>query len=502
MGRSRKPSKSNVLSLAKEIEQQQEVLEPQILTSPQTKSLNLLYPRTDLGNAEWFAKKFSGKIKYDHHRGRWLIYESPLWRPDQTEEIILKVKDALRHRRALAEQIADTRSRNDEINWSLASENINKINSMLKLAQSEPSIKMEGSEWDADPYLLGCPNGILNLQTGEMEKETSKTFITLSTKAKYSPDAKSNEWMKFLESVWPEPEMQDFIHKAIGYSITGDTREEVLFALFGCGANGKGTFMETLALCLGDYAHTMPFSTIDFKDKSQISNDVAALQGKRFVIASETQENIRLNEGRIKQLTGGDSITSRFLYKESFTFKPVCKIWLASNHKPRITDDTEGMWRRLLLNEMSRQFLGEDRDKGLKARLMKKENLEGILRWAVEGCLKWQQEGLEPPEKILKEIEGYRKYSNPLTEFIEDHCEVGEDLYIPTSEFLVEYREYCQQMKEKFVLSRTAFKQRLESMGFIQKHLGELRERCWTGISTKRKAESIRNNKEKKPTIH
>ncbi len=227
----------------------------------------------------------------------------------------------------------------------------------------------------------------------------------------------------------------------------------------------------------------MPFSTIEFRERSQISNDVAALAGRRLVVASETQEGLRLNEGRIKSLTGNESVTARFLNKEYFTFKPQAKFWLAFNHKPRITDDSPGFWRRLKLLTFINTFEGAQRDKHLLKKLL--AELPGILNWAVAQCLLWQSEGLSDPEVITETTKAYRAESNPLAEFIEDNYIVTPDGYVARNDIYSDYVHYSKESGERYFLSRKAFGQRMRSMSFGETQVGEARTRAWKGLKPK-----------------
>ena len=215
-----------------------------------------------------------------------------------------------------------------------------------------------------------------------------------------------------------DDDLADFLQRAMGYSLTGITTEQVLLLLYGTGANGKGTFANTLKRVLGDYAWNMPFATLELKDRASIPNDLAALAGRRFVIASETNDGTRLNESRVKALTGCDPVTARFLHAEFFTFEPCAKFWLSVNHKPIVRDDSYGFWRRLRLIPFTRTFpvnaaLGE----ALRA------EWPGILAWCVAGCLAWQAEELTAPARVTQATDDYARDSDVLAQFLTEACE-------------------------------------------------------------------------------
>src|SRR5262249_4534420 len=206
--------------------------------------------------------------------------------------------------------------------------------------------------------------------------------ITIHTHIQFDSSARCPRWNQFLVEVFEDnQELIDFVQRAVGYSLTGDTSEQCLFLNFGGGSNGKSTFLEVLRRVAGGYGHNMPFSTLEIKARTSIPNDVAALAGRRLVTASETNESVRLNEERVKALTGCDAITARFLNKEFFTFHPVAKFWLAFNHKPRVADDSHGFWRRIRLIPFLHEFKDTARDKHLLEKLL--AEAPGILVWAV-----------------------------------------------------------------------------------------------------------------------
>src|SRR5207249_4412834 len=212
--------------------------------------------------------------------------------------------------------------------WAIDSENKARIEAALAMARCEPPIADSGVDWDNRPMLLAVGNGIVDLETGALRHGRPEDRLILHTPVPFDPDAKCPQFERFfVEILNRDAELVDFVQRAIGYTITGLTTEQVLFLLHGTGANGKTVFLSMLRAVLGEYAHNMPFSTIELKDRASIPNDVAALADKRLVTASETNDGTRFNEARIKALTGSDPITARFLHHEFFTFRPVAKFW-------------------------------------------------------------------------------------------------------------------------------------------------------------------------------
>ncbi len=245
----------------------------------------------------------------------------------------------------------------------------------------------------------------------------------------------------------------------------------MVFICYGRGANGKSVFLATLRHLLGAYACNTPFSTLErAQGGGGISNDVAALAGKRLVTASEAREGARLNEERLKALTGGDAVTARFLYSELFTFIPQLKLWLAVNHRPRVSDDSSGFWRRIRLIPFTQTFAGERQDPRLGEVLAKEA--EGILAWAVRGCLEWQTRGLEPPAPVKAATEEYQSENDPLASFLAECCRIEPGAHSGAGELYKAYVAHCFEYGIRKPMSATAFGRRLTERGIKRDRLG------------------------------
>lgn len=439
------------------------------------------FNRTELGNAEFFARQNKGKVIYDHQRGKWFLWTGVRWQVDDADHIRELAKQAIRFRRTEAENIESKDSRDKEIVWTLQSESNGHIEAMLRLAKADSVLKTTGKSWDKDPYLIGTANAVVDMRTGKPTTAKPAQMITSATACEFKADADCPLWKATLYSFWPDnPQVIEFIQRAAGYSFTGEVKEQALFCLFGEGSNGKSVFQNTLVRLAGDYGYVAPFSTLEWRDRSSVSNDIAILQGKRFVIASETQENVRLNEGRIKSLTGDTHITARFLYQEPFTFQPVAKFWLSFNHKPKATDDSHGFWRRIRLVNFTRTFTADEQDKDLEDKL--RNEYAGIFNWVLEGAQAWRTEGMPTPVSIEISTQLYREESNPIREFIEDCCLIGDNQGVKNADIWQAYIQWARREGERFPLGRKGFSQRLQSMGFTQSQIGENRMRVWKGL--------------------
>jgi putative DNA primase/helicase len=232
-----------------------------------------------------------------------------------------------------------------------------------------------------------------------------------------------------------------FVQRAVGYSLTGSTNEQCLFILYGSGANGKSTFLNTISAMLGDYARQTPTDTLLVKRGDGISNDVARLHGARFVSAMEVDNGRRLAEAQVKQLTGGDLMAARYLYQEFFEFRPQFKLFMGVNHTPVIQGTDHGIWRRIHLVPFTVTIAKEDQDKRLVEELHAERS--GILRWAVEGCLTWQAEGLEPPTAVAEATEEYRAEMDVLARFLLECRDVGPEARVATGLLYARYVGWC-----------------------------------------------------------
>ena len=273
---------------------------------------------TDAGAAERFARRHGDKLRFDHRRQSWLVRAPHQWRPDADAAVLRVAVDFARlwQQEALA-TITDRDRRERVLKFALRLERRDAISNMLAIARALKPIADAGDRWDADPWLLACPNGIVDLRTGHLRHGEPEDRIRLTTTTSFDAGADCPRWTRFVDEIFGgDAALITFVQRAVGYSLTGITTEQVLFLLFGTGANGKGTFVNTLKRALGDYAYNMPFATVELNQRSSIPNDVAALLGRRFVVASETNDGTRLNEARVKALTGCDPITARFLHGE------------------------------------------------------------------------------------------------------------------------------------------------------------------------------------------
>jgi putative DNA primase/helicase len=427
--------------------------------SPRLDGVNpLAFNWTDSGNAELLSALFGDSLQYDHRRGRWLLWGGHVWQEPTTGELVVLAKFAARFRYGAASDAGNE----DQRKWAFGSESRARIDNALHLGRSEPRIANDGSGWDTDPYLLGASNGLVDLRTGELRTGRRDDRVTMRVRAPFDPNACAPRWEAFVQEVFDgDQELIAFVHRAVGHSLTGDVREQCFFMCYGKGMNGKSVMLNTVRYLLGDYAGDTPFSTLELSARSSIPAELASILGKRFVTALETSDTARLNEARIKLLTGGDAVTCRQLYKPLFTYEPTYKFWLACNHKPVVHDDSEGFWRRVMMVPFTRHFGGGREDRRLAEKL--RNEGAGILAWCVRGALAWAEQGLAPPDQVRAATQEFRVEADPLGAFVEDCCAIGPEQTAKAAELHQAYTQWCDRsgirLRER--LNETQFGRRM-----------------------------------------
>lgn len=413
-----------------------------------------MFPLTEAGDAEHFARLNARIVRYNWRIGDWLYFDGQGWVMQAGGQLDRLTLESMRDRlKSAAAEIADPKVRDPALKWAMTGESWVRRSHLLQSARSVVPLADEGREWnwDLDPWLLGTPSGVVDLRTGEVRNGRPEDRITYRTRATWEPDAKCPTWDRTINEVFDGDEaLIGFFDRFVGYSITGDCREEALVVCYGDGANGKGTLMNTIAWMLGDYADNLPFSTFEKRPEhigeSGQSNDIAKIVGKRFVMSSETDKMARLNEAKIKQLTGRDPVTARFLYKEYFTFIPMAKFWLATNYKPSVQDDSNAFWRRILLLPFTQSFIGRE-DKKRKHKLY--EELPGILARAVRGTQQWIERGLDSPKMVTAATSDWQKQSDVLGPFLEECCVIANDAHVQSKQLYHAYLRWTQHTREK-----------------------------------------------------
>ena len=428
---------------------------------------------TDVGNAMRLVSLHGSDLRYVPEFKKWLVWDGGRWLIDEDGEIMRRSKDtaaAIYVEAKIAAEAGEQPMADKLASHAGKSQAVQKLKAMIELAQSEQGIPARTTELDNNNYLLGVANGVINLQTGALREPRREDLITKRALVDYEPDAHAPLFLAFLDRIMGGNQaLIGFIHRAVGYSLTGLTDEQCLFFLHGSGQNGKSTLLTAIKELLGDYAMQCPAETLMVKQGGGIPNDIARLRGARMVATSETEDGRRFAETMIKQLTGQDTIAARFLFAEYFEFIPNFKIWLAANHKPVIRGDDYAIWRRIRLIPFAVTIPPEEKDGKLPEKL--RAEYPGILAWAVQGCLEWQRQGLNPPPEVLAATEEYKSEMDLIGKWIEECCITAPHATAKASALYGNYKRWVED-NGGFPLSSTKFGMKLGDRGYQKEKSG------------------------------
>lgn len=423
---------------------------------------------TDTGNARRMAAIFGDEIRFVNESSSWLIWTGNRWEDDRKARIHQYAWHTVA---AIYREAADLIDSGEKelgtalTSWGKQCENRARLDNMVTLASRLPGIRITTTELNRAEHLLNCQNGTINLHTGELQEHRKDDLLTKIIPAHYDPDAQCPLWIKFLTRIMDDrTHIVDFLQRAIGYTLTASVQEQCLFFLFGNGKNGKSTFIETLSALLGDYMLKLPTESLMSRPTGSVRNDLATLPGARLVVAAETEEGRRLDEALVKDLTGGDQMTARFLHHEFFKFSPTHKLWMYGNHEPLIRGSDEGIWRRMLKIPFNVQIQPNERDPQLTNKL--RQELPGILNWAVQGCMIWQQQGLGPiPLEVQAATAAYRAGQDVMAAWLEE-CVVRVDTATtPAAKVYESFSTWCKENGEH-AQNQRVLGQALTSRGF------------------------------------
>lgn len=406
-------------------------------------------PYTDAGNADAFALLKGSDFRYVHSIG-WFRWDGSRWQFDTANKVVVSAAYNLSNTRVkiIVDFEKDLQRRAKLLQEAQRLQNIGRIKCYLEIATSIHPFSTTVDKLDSHVFLLSYDGGTLNLLDGNKKNADKADLITRLTGVHYEPKAHAPRWEHFLEEVFvnqfgqPDNDLINYIKRALGYSITGDTSEQCLFLLTGSGQNGKSTFLRAVQYVLGDYSGVLNFDSLLVKSGANAGNDIAALRGKRFVTGVESNAAERLDEAKVKRLTGQDTISVRYLYREFFNFEPTFKIWLACNEKPIIRGTDEAIWRRFRIIPFNASFPESNRDKNLIDEL--KAEAPGILAWIVEGSLEWRKVGLGSCKQIDEAVMEYRGEQDTFAEFLQDHLRQKSGYFITNKEFMESYSEWAK----------------------------------------------------------
>lgn len=435
---------------------------------------------TDAGNAERFVGRHGHDVRYLRYgqaSGEWLVWDGQRWATDLRGEVTRRAIETVRSIYVEASKEGDEERRKRLVAHALRGESCRAVTAMVTLARDLGGMSVVPDEFDTDPWLLNTPTGVVDLRTGEQRVHRREGMMRRMTRAGYDPGCGAPRWVQFLLEVFGGDEaLAWYVERVLGYALTGLTTERKLWICYGSGRNGKSTLLEIVGELLGDYAVTLRSDVLILDEgRPGQPTDLSELPGARYVSTQETQEGRRLDEARVKLLTGGvDTLRARHLYKEEFSFKPQFKLFMATNAKPAIRGVDEGIWDRIRLIPFEVRFSDDPQEQAagalpLDPMLPDKLRAEapGILARLVRACLDWQAHGLQEPERVRVSTAGYRVEQDVLGGFLDARCVLEEGATVGARALYSAYCEWCEWAGEKAV-SQQAFGRRLGKRRGIQ----------------------------------
>jgi putative DNA primase/helicase len=425
---------------------------------------------TDLGNSKRFAAEHRPHVRYCGPWGRWYVWTGKRWQQDDTDRVMAMAKKTiLRLTKTAAKRLAQLISDGAEdselkkakafLEFTKKSQHVQRLKAMIDLARCEPGIPILPEDMDRDPMLFNTLTGTIDLRTGEQRQHNPDDYITKLCSVAFDPQAECPHWISAVSGIFAnEDAMISHVHRFLGYCMSGETREHLTPIAYGTGSNGKTLFFTTIADVLGpDYAGTAPPELLLLSPGDQHPTVKADLHGKRLMIAVETPQGARLNEQRLKALTGSDRIKARRMREDFWEFTPEFKLILMTNHRPHVNGQDHGMWRRLVLWPFTARFWdlekGETGPPELQAdkKLAKKLKAErvGILAWLVRGAMEWQSHGVGTPRIVLEATREYRTTEDRLGAFIADCCTEGSGLLTLATKLYGRYKQWCDDNGER-----------------------------------------------------
>lgn len=421
---------------------------------------------SDIGNAERFARDHGTTVRWCPGWGTWLVWDEQRWKRDEDGEVVRRAIETVRKIAEDASRAEDAEDRKTLAEHALRSESRGAISALLDLAKSQEGLTVQVSQLDADEWTLCVRNGLLDLRTGELRPHDPDALCTKLAPVEWDPDADTSEWDRFITTTQKgDTEVVEFLRRAVGYSLTGSTREQRYFFIHGRGATGKSTFVEAIKATLGDYARTADTATFMESGKPGAGTgpqpELVRLVGSRFVPCTEVEDGARLAVGVVKRITGGDTVTVRDLYAKAFEFTPSFKVWMVANTPPRVSDRDDAIFRRVVRVPFENVIPQDQRDPELRRRLVSPE-LSGpaILRWAVQGARDWIQFGLRVPAVIDAATQAYRDEQDPLRAFWQE-CVFEPSATTPRKALREAYERWNKAEGTSHALSPKAFAQRV-----------------------------------------
>ena len=469
---------SNVISLD-EVRQQ---IAAQIAAAQQPALELNPYRGSDDANASLLLELHGTDIRFCCTWEKWLVWAGSHWAIDDNLDIFKLAADVPKSLYQSAADCDDSRTRRSFAELAHRLELVSKRNAMLYAARHRVAVRH--SELDTHQFLLTVSNGIVNLKTGKLLGHERNHLLTHITNVAYDQSATAPTWLRFLEDVFQsDAELIAFVQKAVGYSLTGDVREQVLFISHGVGSNGKSVFLNILRKLLGSLALQAAPDLLMADKTRRHPTEQADLFGKRLVVCQETEENRRFNEVLVKQLTGGEYVRARRMHEDFWEFAPTWKLWISTNYRPEIRSTNHAIWRRIRLIKFNVKF--HDPGEGLPIKDLTMEaqltaELSGILAWAVAGCQQWQRDGLQMPTAVRAATDQYKQECDVLAAFIAECCVTHKHCETSAADLYLAYTQWCERSGE-FAEKQRKFGMRLTERGF-ERFSGAKGYSYWRGI--------------------
>lgn len=401
-----------------------------------------------------FSTSYGAVARYVAMWGRWYLWDGACWRHDDT----LRVRE-------MARKLCRSYAVNAPQAVQKAVTSRKAIDAVLHLAQSDRRHAATVGQWDADPWLLNTPGGVVDLRTGEINDHDPDLHMTKMTAYPPAETADCPTWLAFLDRVFNQDvHLVSYVQRVLGYCLTGVTREHAMFFAYGTGRNGKGVMLNTVSEILADYAVIADPTTFTASGQSKHLTTLARLQGARLVTAQETEEGEPWAEARIKSVTGGDPITANYMRQDLFTYAPQFKLFMAGNHKPTLRSVDEAIRARFNLIPFTVTIPAAERDPELPTKLL--DEAPAILRWIIDGCLDWRHVSLKPPQVVKDATQLYFRDEDIFSQFIDSRCTVGGEFHRSGATALYKEWQAWSKANGEVQISQKIFGQKLEAKGF------------------------------------
>ena len=430
-------------------------------------------PMTELGYARRLIEVYGSKLRFVVAWNRWLIWDGTRWGPDTDGQVQRWMKVIAR---TVTSAVLLDQGDKDMLRAAKRAESNAGVKGALNLASTEPELAISPDDLDADPYLLNCRNGTIDLRTGELVKHDPALLLTKMAGAGYDPETSGPEFAKFLERIQPDEDMREFLARLLGHALDGTVTAHILPIFYGDGANGKSTLIEAVMRALGDYADAADPDLLRARTFDAHPTGVADLFGLRLALLHESDAGHRLAEGTVKRLTGGDRLKARRMREDFWSFEPSHTFVMLTNHKPLVGGTDEGIWRRLRLVPFEVVIPPEERDEDLGAKLA--FEADAVLTWLVAGYRAWRESGFAEPRQVTEATDAYRAESDPLGRFLEERCLLMSGMHVGSTELFTAYEKWCAAERED-AGTPTAFGNAMKVKGFENYRSNGIR---WRGV--------------------